>query len=315
MEQLIKKIVVGYDFSKESQWAAKTALGLAGKVGADVHAVTALPGHVDREVMSAARADSREQTDRDVLYSNEPLLKSVEGRMDGAFGALKAGLDVDVSCEASAQRPTQAILETADLYEGDLLVVGATGQSALERMLMGSVSSRLVRHSRWPVLVVKGDKPAPKRILCAVDFSAASRRALGWAGELAQLYGAHVDVLYVKLVLPRQWMGMYVDPSEMPMAESQHVRDDTDELMERLKAFCDIDDLKGVSWEPRVLSGQPEEVIVEVAKRLDVDLLCMGSVGRSGVEGFLLGNTAERVMRELPCSMLAAKPDDFVLQS
>jgi universal stress protein E len=61
-----------------------------------------------------------------------------------------------------------------------------------------------------------------------------------------------------------------------------------------------------------LLKGEPEEVISEVAENLDVELVVMGTVSRSGLAGFLIGNTAERILQSLDCSVLAVKPQGFV---
>ena len=58
--------------------------------------------------------------------------------------------------------------------------------------------------------------------------------------------------------------------------------------------------------------GEPEDVIPEFVVAQGVDLVVMGTVARGGIAGLLIGNTAERVLRKLPCSVLAVKPDGFV---
>jgi nucleotide-binding universal stress UspA family protein len=58
--------------------------------------------------------------------------------------------------------------------------------------------------------------------------------------------------------------------------------------------------------------GTPEDVIPQFVVSKRVDLVVMGTLARAGVAGFLIGNTAERVLRKLPCSVLAVKPDGFV---
>jgi nucleotide-binding universal stress UspA family protein len=64
--------------------------------------------------------------------------------------------------------------------------------------------------------------------------------------------------------------------------------------------------------EATLLQGQPEDVIPEFVVAHGVDLVVMGTVARRGFAGLLIGNTAERVLRKLPCSVLAVKPDGFV---
>jgi nucleotide-binding universal stress UspA family protein len=60
------------------------------------------------------------------------------------------------------------------------------------------------------------------------------------------------------------------------------------------------------------LRGAPEDVIPEFIVSHNIDLTVIGTVGRSGIAGLLIGNTAERILRKLPCSVLAVKPDGFV---
>jgi len=58
--------------------------------------------------------------------------------------------------------------------------------------------------------------------------------------------------------------------------------------------------------------GEPEQVIPELVVAQGIDLVVMGTVARTGIAGLLIGNTAERLLRKLPCSVLAVKPDGFV---
>jgi universal stress protein E len=58
--------------------------------------------------------------------------------------------------------------------------------------------------------------------------------------------------------------------------------------------------------------GEPEDVIPEFVVAEGIDLVVMGTVARAGIAGMLIGNTAERVLRKLPCSVLTVKPDGFV---
>ena len=60
------------------------------------------------------------------------------------------------------------------------------------------------------------------------------------------------------------------------------------------------------------IKGTPGEAIPRFAKRRRMDLVVMGTVARSGLDGFLIGNTAEKVVSKLDCSLLAVKPNDFV---
>jgi nucleotide-binding universal stress UspA family protein len=60
------------------------------------------------------------------------------------------------------------------------------------------------------------------------------------------------------------------------------------------------------------LRGKPENVIPEFVKETEIDILVMGTIARTGIPGFFIGNTAENIMQTLPCSVLALKPQGFV---
>jgi nucleotide-binding universal stress UspA family protein len=89
----------------------------------------------------------------------------------------------------------------------------------------------------------------------------------------------------------------------------EHVRERTAaDLSELAQSFG-----SGLSRVPTIhRRGTPDEVIPELVATERIDLVVMGTVGRAGIAGFLIGNTAERLLRTLTCSVLAVKPDGFV---
>lgn len=310
MEQPIKNIVVGFDFSKQATQALQAALSIASKTEAVVHVMTALPGHIEPQVLKAAKTGAVPQ--RDQIFPREALMQNLEGRVKTVVDGLEHG-QVRVECEVSADKPFAALKDLCTLHHADLLVVGNSGMDALQRFFVGSTSQKLVRKSRWPVMVVKEEQAwPPKNIVCPVDLSDASRRALGWAAELAGLVGAKLHILTVREILPTYYTELYGFGYEglSPEAESQARK----VAKEQLEEFCDIADLTSIEWDTHVMSGRVDECISQLVKKTGSELLCMGSVGRNGVENILIGNTAERMLRHLPCSMLTVKPDDFVLK-
>lgn len=309
MEQVIKNIVVGFDFSAQATDALATALDIGRRNQATVHIMTALPGHLNRDVLKAASTGA--VPNRDQLYSKQALMENLEGRIEAIVSKLDPDKEVKVECEVSADKPLRALLDLSQLHHADLIVVGNTGLDAVERLFIGSTSQKLVRKSRWPVLISKGGQSwPPKNILCPIDFSDASRRALGWAGELASQTGAHVHVLHVHEQIPSPYLELYGVHYEPSQEEELGHRAST---MEHLESFCDIPDMKGVAWTAHIESGRIDDCVDAVVAKTETDLLCMGSVGRTGLENMLIGNTAERILRRLPCSMITVKPDDFVI--
>ncbi len=131
-----------------------------------------------------------------------------------------------------------------------------------------------------------------ERILCPVDLSEASARALGLAVRLAASFDARVDVLHV--LEPPPANGQAWEPDRA-------VRRRASQALARLSV--PLRD-SGVPIEMRLLEGEPWRVIVGEAGGLPADLLVIGTHGRGGFEHLLLGSVAEKVLRRAPCPVL-----------
>lgn len=142
-----------------------------------------------------------------------------------------------------------------------------------------------------------------RRILCPVDFSDHSRRALDHAGAIAQLHHAAVTVLHVAPVAP---VAAYA-----PMSGGSAYVGLTPEvrqvLIRSLEAFA-ADGQSRVPVEVEIAEGQPAAVIVERARDIAAELIVLGTHGRSGFERWVLGSVAERVLRQARCPVLTVPP-------
>lgn len=130
-----------------------------------------------------------------------------------------------------------------------------------------------------------------KTILCAVDFSDGSERALEQAAALAKATGARVVLLHAYqlpvLALPD---GVVTATPEFVTKLTTHAQEALDRLRGKLAS-------QGVDATTRLLEGNPVETIVDCAKQLEGAMLVLGTHGRSGFKRFVLGSTAERVVR------------------
>jgi nucleotide-binding universal stress UspA family protein len=142
-----------------------------------------------------------------------------------------------------------------------------------------------------------------KRILCPVDFSEHSDAALGYASTLAQesdavLFLIHVDDSQVPY--DAGFAGYVPPPNEAEVLEEQlHEKRPTRE---------------GVPCEHHLLFGHPAEAIVEFARTHDIDLIVMGTHGRTGVARLIMGSVAEAVVRRAECPVLTVKQPAATLQ-
>jgi len=83
-------------------------------------------------------------------------------------------------------------------------------------------------------------------------------------------------------------------------------------LMEDAKDWVGSEIYQAVHPRKHLIKGTAARAILDYTRRADVDLLVMGTVGRGGIDGLLIGNTAEMVFEDIQCSVLALKPEGFV---
>lgn len=318
MNERLRTIVTGYDFSAEARHALEVALELARRTAAKLWVATAVPSIARPRRMDVIEpeapviADAPFEYEQRVIESAGRKIRQTVAELGGSG----VDLNVEVALHVGKRKPFAFLLQTANFRQADLIVVGATGAGAIRRWLVGSTAERLVRKSRFPVLVVSTQQPlVPKQIACAVDFSDASRLALSWSAGMARLFSAQLSVVYVLKtgIGPQVETLIGIDRMSLPHFPE---RDDEDRKWAKaaLADFVQGANLDGLAWSAQVIEGSAPAEILSFTKLRHVDLLCMGSLGRDRLEGMVIGNTAEKVLRALPCSLLAIKPDDFVLK-
>jgi len=143
-----------------------------------------------------------------------------------------------------------------------------------------------------------------RRVLAPTDFSDSSVPAVRYAAELATQFGAELTLLHVvqdlTLVVPDVMMPTPVTmPALADMVEGGKAG---------LVAFVKRLGLEGLNPKTEVRLGAPAAEIVTAAADLKVDLLCIGTHGRTGLAHFLLGSVAERIVRHAPCPVLTVRP-------
>lgn len=141
-----------------------------------------------------------------------------------------------------------------------------------------------------------------KKILCAVDFSEASKEVAGYAAYMAGSLKAEVLVLYVAPSLS-QYVGFHVPPSSIESFVKEIVAG-ADKSME---AFLS-EHFKGLNVRGEVVTGYAAEEILNIAEEEKADLIIMGTHGRRGIDRILFGSVAERVVKNARCPVLTVRP-------
>ena len=196
----------------------------------------------------------------------------------------------------------------------DLVLIGTRDRKGLEWMLFGSTAVKVLRRCPCPVWVVKpGGEPSPVKVLVASGLDPAAEDGLRLAAELAQVAPAEIHLLHVvDFPLDRRWATAL--PDEREQAYRRRVRE---HAQKELEGQIDRAGARRLSPPVQVylmdeIGCLPDEGILLFLQKNPMDLMVMGTIGRGGIAGVMIGNTAERMLPRLSCSLLAVKPKDFV---
>ena len=291
------KVLVATDGSKYGQWGLNWVATLP---FVEPPLVTAL--HVLGSAWLRGPFRTKPEIQR-IEASSARTLKKAQQQL----ASLK--LNGTVRKEQGAVAPT--ILKRAPKRDG-LLVVGSQGLDALDRFMLGSVSTKLIHHATCPVLVVKGDAVPLRRITLATDGSDASTKALAFVltklqpdrstgkGGRAPI---HVSVIHVMVRRPLAPLEV---GSTIPWIKQQElkVKEVGQKLVEQsVRKLIEA----GFTAEPLCQLGNPAENILKVAAKQHADLIVMGAQGLSAIDRFLLGSVSTRVVQHANCAVLVVR--------
>lgn len=210
----------------------------------------------------------------------------------------------------------------------DLVIKPAEGRGGVLSGLFGSKDMQLLRMCPCPVWLIKsGQKRPTRRIMAAVDFDepgedrimgGLNRQILELAYSQAQTESSSLDIVHVwDAVLESYLKATRTGASTKEIRRYvKSVRDESRAQLKQLIADAQTwlgpDEMKSVEMRSHLVRGRPRIALARQAQKLKADLLVMGTVARTGVPGFFMGNTAESVLEQIRCSVLAVKPPGFV---
>jgi|UniRef100_A0A7V6DRA0 nucleotide-binding universal stress UspA family protein len=194
--------------------------------------------------------------------------------------------------------PYEAIVETAEEEGRDLIVMGVRGRSMAERLLVGSTTARVIGFSSQDVLVVpeKGSIGWDK-ILVATDGSEYSRRAVDKALDIVKDSRGTLTVVSVLEISPYIYAVAPEIAEKKIKLPQKHVAE-----VKELAASLGLP-VEGVVREAECA----DEVITDVAREQHIDLIVVGSHGRTGLKRLLMGSVTEKVIAHAPCPVLVVK--------
>ena len=241
----------------------------------------------------------------------EERRKELEGlRQEAISEHPQLTIDVVVETGSMAVSVILAVL----VNHHDFVMKAAGENTGKWKRLFGTGDQKLMRKCPCPVWIVKPSSEAHfRRILAAVDLDptepdteSLARRIMELATSLATEEGSELHVVHVwRLAAETALRGRQIDST------------DVDKIVQGIEAAhqSELDRLlSAYPYDKRtihLIKGQAGDVIPDVAESLEVDLVVIGTVGRTGVPGLLIGNTAEEVLNAVDCSVLTLKPEGF----
>jgi len=267
----LEKLILATDGSQFSEGAIREAINFAGKCSTKLYAVSVLETNPEYETIGS---NVFEKEEAEVMEH----LESVKAR------AAKEGLDCEIILH-EASDPSQTIVDEAIEKKVDMIVVGRRGRKGLLKALMGQVAAKVIAHAPCKVLVVpKAARIEYRNILVAADGSVHSNAAVTEAVAIAKQCESHIIALSAMR-----------DESEQEDATAY------------ANKVVDMAQMEGVSAEAVTPIGRSFNAIIETAGGRGVDLIVMGTYGKTGVKKLLMGSSTEKVIGRAGCAVLVVK--------
>lgn len=287
-------IVVGVDGSRSALHAALWAAEVAARRHHPLRLV-----HSNANAVGYTGSMAPPQTYYDAIQASGT---QVLADADTAIRNLHPDLPITTALQTAAG-PVPALIEQTD--DALLLVLGSRGKGGFRGALVGSTAVSLVAHARCPVAVIRGDAPdsVPRTegpIVVGVDGSEVSDAAIAtafdeasWRG--AELVAVHSWLEYISDPALDRWFGADWAQAQLPENEL---------LAERLAGWQEK--YPDVSVRRVVSQGRPVECLLEQAG--GAQLIVVGSRGRGGFNGMLLGSTSQALIYHATCPVLVVRP-------
>jgi nucleotide-binding universal stress UspA family protein len=268
----LEKLLVATDRSAFSEAAVNEAINFAKKCSSRLYVFSVIEANPEYETIGADFFQKEEEEARRDL-------EAIRER------ARQQGVECEVILR-EGEDPYRLIVDEAAGKKADMIIIGRHGRTGLLKLLMGKVAANVIGHAPCKVLVVpKSAKIEYRKILVATDGSEHSIEAASEAFGVVKRTGSGIIVVSVA-------------HSELELEEAK----------KNVSEIVEMSQKEGIQVEETLTPiGKPHEVIVETAGGRGVDLIVIGTYGKTGVRKVFMGSTTEKVIGSADCAVLVSR--------
>jgi len=282
------KFLVPVDFSEITEPLLETVKPLAKAHGAKVYLLHAvlpvlyLP-YPETFGISVVDVETLEELERQKIEEAHAKLRALKEQLK----------ELEVETVVDVGEPAHVILDYEEKLKPDLLFLGSHKKGLIEKLLVGSTTEKVVKHSTVPDFVVKGRAVSYRgKVVVAYDFSETAQKALEFAVKLFKPFNLPLELLHVN------------EPLEVPLIEKLKKRFHRELTEEKKRLLSELErKLAAEGVKVRVVFLEEEKATEAIARYYNGDeeaeLLVVGARGLSGLKRLLLGSTATRLLQKV----------------
>ena len=225
--------------------------------------------------------------------------------------------NITFQMKVSVGIPFIEIIKEADAISADLIVIDAHRDNKETACQLGTTTRHLMRKSNtplWAIRLPKNKKPKINKVVTTIDVTDADSEQLNvklmkHAHEFASTNQASLYPCHAWRLESEGYLREWNRSTDLEIAViAKQMREDR---KKRLEALTTPYETSETPIHITMLEGIPKQVLPDFVNSHDIDLVIMGTVSRTGIAGFLMGNTAERMLDKIQCSVITLKPDEF----
>lgn len=286
--KLLKRILVATDFSSTSDNVVENAINMAKTFESEIVLIYVLPTDIKNKKV------------------NDLLKEFVTKQLNTMNDKIKDKGIITLAPVLEYGDFSDKIIDVSEKINANIIFAGAGEKLRNNIFQLGSNAEKIIKKSNKPVFIVKNEKSLSiKKILCPVDFSLESKRALKNGIIMAHRFKAELIIFSVYKVSHLFSIRNRINLDE----QIEYLRKD---CQTELDSFLNDFTLTGLKVTKEIKEGEPATEILNAIKNHKSDLLIIGTTGKSGISKILMGSVTQKVIREITSSFITLKNEDVI---